>query len=267
MLLRMAGYRPERDRLVLLGDYVDAGDPATWDALAYVRRLVQHGAAALAGNQELKLLALCGGGGAASTACRNGLPEPEAWVRPWLHNLPLYLDTQHYLFVHAGIRPGIALDRQSAADLTEIRGPFHHAPHGLNRTVVFGHTPTFKLGCPGGEPWLADRRIGIDTGAKHGCRLTLLELPVPVPPEPTQPTRPERSQLAAPDLTQLTRPERSQLAVPDLPQLTRPERSRLAAPDLTRQMRQEPVRLRAYSCSTAPATLYGDRQIRELPLP
>jgi len=32
-------------------------------------------------------------------------------------------------------------------------------------------------------------------------------------------------------------------------------------------MRQEPVRLRAYSCSTAPATLYGDRQIRELPLP
>lgn len=231
----MAGYRPERDRLVLLGDYVDAGDPATWDSLAYVRRLVQNGAAALAGNQELKLLALCGDGGAPSTACRNGLPEPEPWVRPWLHDLPLYLEAQHYLFVHAGIRPGIALDRQSAADLTEIRGPFHHAPHGLNCTIVFGHTPTFKLGCPGGEPWLADRRIGIDTGAKHGCRLTLLELPMLTRPEPPQ----------------MPLSEPSQLATPELPQLTRPE----------------PMRLRAYSCSTARATLYGDRQIRELPLP
>ena len=63
-----------------------------------------------------------------------------------------------YLFVHAGIRPGIELDRQSQSDLRWIRQPFlrDESDHGF--IVVHGHTICSQV---------EERanRIGIDTGA------------------------------------------------------------------------------------------------------
>lgn len=152
---------------MLLGDYINAADQATWGALDVVKQLTRQGALALPGNQELKLLAM------AADETFIGL---EQWVQPWLESLPLYLIEGGYLFVHAGIRPGVPLDLQSAKDMTEIREPFLQAAHDLNYTVVFGHTPTFKLGCDPGDLWFGQGRIGIDTGAKHDGRLTLLDL-------------------------------------------------------------------------------------------
>ncbi len=74
-----------------------------------------------------------------------------------------------YLFVHAGIRPGVDLAEQTAADLRWIREPFlsHGESHGC--VVVHGHTIT-------DQPDLRANRIGIDTGAyRTGC-LTALGL-------------------------------------------------------------------------------------------
>lgn len=74
-----------------------------------------------------------------------------------------------YVFVHAGIRPGVPLDRQQGSDLRWIRGPFLDARRRDGYVVVHGHTPTeaveFKPG-----------RIGIDTGACYSGRLTALGL-------------------------------------------------------------------------------------------
>jgi serine/threonine protein phosphatase 1 len=73
-----------------------------------------------------------------------------------------------YLFVHAGIRPGVALAEQAQADLRWIRGPFldHVARHEL--MVVHGHTITEQVDEGVG-------RIGIDTGAyKHGVLTALV---------------------------------------------------------------------------------------------
>lgn len=74
-----------------------------------------------------------------------------------------------YLFVHAGIRPGVPLEEQEPADLRWIREPFlgHDASHGP--MVVHGHTiaPT---------PQLRGNRIGIDTGAYRSGSLTALGL-------------------------------------------------------------------------------------------
>ena len=74
-----------------------------------------------------------------------------------------------YLFVHAGLRPGVALEEQLPADLRWIRGPFlkSDADHGV--TVVHGHT--FSA-----EPELRHNRIGIDTGAYATGVLTALGL-------------------------------------------------------------------------------------------
>jgi serine/threonine protein phosphatase 1 len=72
-----------------------------------------------------------------------------------------------YLFVHAGIRPGIELDQQSQADLRWIREPFLNdkSDHGL--VVVHGHTISSSVD-------QHPNRIGIDTGAYRTGLLTAL---------------------------------------------------------------------------------------------
>ena len=74
-----------------------------------------------------------------------------------------------YLFVHAGIRPGVDLSLQSQSDLRWIRSPFldDETDHGM--VVVHGHTI---------NPEIVERpnRIGIDTGAYRTNVLTALAL-------------------------------------------------------------------------------------------
>lgn len=63
-----------------------------------------------------------------------------------------------YLFVHAGIRPGTALDLQRTADLRWIRGGFLDFEGSHPRMIVHGHTPSAEI------EWRSNR-IGVDTGA------------------------------------------------------------------------------------------------------
>src|SRR5262249_36416393 len=74
-----------------------------------------------------------------------------------------------YFFCHAGVRPGVPLDRQDRNDLLNIREPFlsSHAEHG--KLVVHGHTPSVGL-------QVRPNRIGIDTAAFAPGQLTCLVL-------------------------------------------------------------------------------------------
>jgi serine/threonine protein phosphatase 1 len=74
-----------------------------------------------------------------------------------------------YFFCHAGVRPGVALDRQNRDDLLNIREPFlsSEAEHG--KLVVHGHTPAV-------DPEIRHNRIGIDTAAYATGQLTCLVL-------------------------------------------------------------------------------------------
>lgn len=85
----------------------------------------------------------------------------------FLRSLDDYLLEGDYLFVHAGIRPGLPLEQQTSRDLRWIRQPFleHGGHHG--KYVVHGHTIT------DGVDERANR-IGIDTGAYRTGRLTAL---------------------------------------------------------------------------------------------
>jgi serine/threonine protein phosphatase 1 len=74
-----------------------------------------------------------------------------------------------YFFCHAGVRPGIPLDRQDPLDLMTIREPFLTSVQDHGKIIVHGHSPTQA-------PVVRSNRIGIDTGAyATGC-LTCLVL-------------------------------------------------------------------------------------------
>ncbi len=91
---------------------------------------------------------------------------PESHLR-FFHGLELWHSEGDYLFVHAGVRPGVPLAEQRPFDLMWIREAFldSDADHGC--VVVHGHTIE-------PAPEVRPNRIGIDTGAFRSGRLTAL---------------------------------------------------------------------------------------------
>jgi serine/threonine protein phosphatase 1 len=87
----------------------------------------------------------------------------------FLQNLELNYESGDFLFVHAGVRPTLPLDRQVAEDLLWIREPFLSWRRDLDKVVVHGHTV-------GADPIVRNNRIGIDTGACWTGCLTCLVL-------------------------------------------------------------------------------------------
>jgi serine/threonine protein phosphatase 1 len=83
----------------------------------------------------------------------------------FLRGLSLLHRAGGYVFVHAGLRPGVPLESQSRQDLLWIREPFLSWDGALPLVVVHGHTPE-------AAPVVRANRIGIDTGAVLGGKLT-----------------------------------------------------------------------------------------------
>jgi serine/threonine protein phosphatase 1 len=69
--------------------------------------------------------------------------------------------------VHAGVRPGVALDAQSGDDMLWIREPFLSSPLWHGALVIHGHTPTKTR-----APDVRTNRVNLDTGACFGGPLT-----------------------------------------------------------------------------------------------
>jgi serine/threonine protein phosphatase 1 len=83
----------------------------------------------------------------------------------FLLNLKISCQVGDYLFVHAGLRPGIPLERQDPQDCIRIREPFLSNPKNLGLRVVHGHHITAR-------PEILAQRIGVDTGAYATGRLS-----------------------------------------------------------------------------------------------
>ena len=174
--------------LVHLGDYVDRGA----DSAGVVTRLADRTGVPdlptinLMGNHEHMMLAAVATGeteatelwlanGGADSLLSWGVPrsaQPKEWSsylpKPhlvFLRDLEMHHAAGGYLFVHAGIRPGIPLERQSRHDQMWIREPFLSFKQPFGPVVVHGHTPRQ-------EPVVRPNRIGIDTGAVMGGVLT-----------------------------------------------------------------------------------------------
>ena len=91
--------------------------------------------------------------------------------RAFLESLRLTHIEGDYVFVHAGLRPGVPLADQEEEDLLWIRKRFHDTPskHRPDKVVVHGHQPIKK-------PIDAGWRIGVDTGACWSGVLTAVVL-------------------------------------------------------------------------------------------
>ena len=192
------GSRPPTENfIVFLGDLIDRGP----DSAAVVERLRTYSVrdtttVFLSGNHEevmLRVLAGEKGGlladwlqfGGAECVASYGL-DPAALAAmgeaaaikairakvPKAHEefLSSFADTFRfgdYLFVHAGIRPGLGIAEQTQSDLRWIREPFLGDTKDHGFVVVHGHTISNKVE---EKP----NRIGLDTGAYRTGILTAL---------------------------------------------------------------------------------------------
>ena len=93
---------------------------------------------------------------------------PEAHIE-FLRARPDSVQIGDYLFVHAGIRPGVPIDEQSPSDLRWIRNEFLASESDHGATVIHGHTIA-------PAPQSLSNRVGIDTGCYAGGPLTAVVL-------------------------------------------------------------------------------------------
>lgn len=185
--------------IVMLGDYVDRGPSS--------RRVIEHLMAPLAPGFER--VSLCGNHdeafcqflddpsagrrwldfGAAATLYSYGVDIDHALHKAggyaglqhilaraipeshyvWLKSLPVMVKVGQFLFVHAGVKPGVALENQTDENLMWIREPFLGRGPELPLTVVHGHTPTDTV-------TFGKNRIGVDTAAYSSGQLSVVRI-------------------------------------------------------------------------------------------
>lgn len=179
-------WRPDRDRLIFLGDFIDRGKNSK-DVVDYVLALHRCSSQidCLIGNHEVLFLDymdgndrglyFLNGGWSTLESYRAEKPEGKGSLIPSDHmsfyrSLKTYLELEDYYVVHAGFRPGVEIEKQLLEDMTWIREPFIYSDYDFGKRVIFGHTPFH-------EPLVLKNKIGLDTGAVYGNRLTCLELP------------------------------------------------------------------------------------------
>ena len=193
-----ASRAPARTFIVFLGDLIDRG-PSSAQVLEWAQsyRPAWAWAIFLCGNHEEVLLRLLRGDeglvrdwlrfGGAECAQSYGINaaglrrmEPSQAVTMIRKHVPkehqLFLKGLHdtfrvgdYLFVHAGVRPGVPLHEQSQGDLRWIRQPFLESGDSHGFVVVHGHTIAEEVD-------VRENRIGLDTGAYRTGVLTAVGL-------------------------------------------------------------------------------------------
>lgn len=185
-LMGSIGWSPEADRLIFLGDFIDRGSQSR-GVVEYVMEIAKlsERVECLMGNHEQILLDFMDGkdtntfflnGGVATlNSYRSEQQKYGGFLIPDEHlaffrSLKLLIELEDYYVVHAGLRPGVAIESQSSEDLLWIRDSFIFSNHAFGKRVIFGHTPF-------AQPLVMENKIGLDTGAVYGNRLTCLELP------------------------------------------------------------------------------------------
>ena len=176
------------DTIVFIGDYIDRGPDSKGVVEIILNLRKKHNRIiTLMGNHEFMFVnALKNIGvtdflaiGGDATLSSYGIPldslQDIGTKIPREHliffqDLLLYWEDQDYIYVHAGLQPGVHLTQQSMDWLLWAREGFIDLTYNFGKKVIYGHTPF-------DEPKTDGNKIGIDTGAVYGGHLTCLILP------------------------------------------------------------------------------------------
>lgn len=179
---------PGKDTVIVLGDMINRG-PGSSKVLDRLIKLRLEGyeIIAIKGNHEFMFLnylagknqnffLINGGEKTIKSYCINNPFSKDSLHKipkehiQFLENLLPYWEDETYIYVHAGIEPGIRLSEQSTDWLYWARDNFIAEQYDYEKRVIFGHTPF-------SQPLIQKNKIGIDTGAVYGGKLTCLILP------------------------------------------------------------------------------------------
>ena len=176
------------DRIIFLGDYIDRGPDSNLVIDTILDLCSQSpNVITLMGNHEQAFLDYLAGKykeyylmiGGLATVHSYGINDPlhdDPLVKipqqhiGFLKSLIHYWEDEEYIYVHAGLKPGVHLTQQSMDWLLWVKEEFTGSDYDFGKRVIFGHSAST-------EPIVTPNKIGIDTGAVFGGRLTCLILP------------------------------------------------------------------------------------------
>jgi len=185
----------DRTLEIYIGDYVDRGPDSKGVIDLLVARSIATSTVFLRGNHEIVMESFLRGQipfedwrrlGGLETVLSYGVDArgllEKGGIRPrdlaekvpvshlrFISSLKSVYTAGGYCFVHAGIRPGVAIERQSIGDLAWIRGDFLNFTGSFGFIVIHGHTPVKSID-------FLSNRINLDTGAYMTNRLSVLRI-------------------------------------------------------------------------------------------
>lgn len=195
-LWNKVNFNPDEDIAVFMGDMIDRGKDS-YKVVSFVKNLQkQYGkesVIALTGNHEIlcvnhlqspaqyqyehtSLFYMNGGKTTEDSYKREGHSLMEDLE--YFKSLPLMVETDNFIIVHAGINPYKSMDNQSIDDMVWIREIFHSAPKCLfKKPVLFGHSITgYHFNNDFDVALLENGNVCIDTGCIAGGYLTAVKI-------------------------------------------------------------------------------------------
>ncbi|HHI87360.1 MAG TPA: serine/threonine protein phosphatase [Candidatus Cloacimonetes bacterium] len=180
----------DKDFFVFIGDYIDRGKKSREVVDYLINFKKEYKSVFLRGNHEDMLLDLLGldekaiygsyyehnggeftavsYGDAGSIVSDLGHLMPQEHL-DFIQKTKIFFETDRYYFAHGGVMPGVPFDEQKREVLIWIRYQFINYPTGLDKIVVFGHSPQRRV-------LITEDKIGIDTGAGYFKKLSAIDL-------------------------------------------------------------------------------------------
>ncbi|WP_010497731.1 metallophosphoesterase family protein [Paenibacillus elgii] len=206
-LLSVVKYEPTDDELILLGDYCDRGFKSKEVIELILNLHKESNAIALRGNHDQMFLDALNGGDDYIFLHNGGVNTIESycglnWFENYqgfdfnryleakkfilkhykhhiefLNSLPFYHETEEFIFTHAGLNPFYENWKEQPNDnFLWIRDIFINNLTQVDKTVIFGHTPTINIQDEDCGIWFGGDKIGIDGGCCFGFQMNCLEI-------------------------------------------------------------------------------------------
>lgn len=193
-LLKYAGYK-NSDYLFNLGDMVDRG-PDSYKVVEWFRTMniaTDGRVQCLFGNHEHIFISYHTGhipekdycnkfiGGQKALDSYSGKNNELITHIDFMSKLPLYLETDDYVFTHGGLDINKPLHKQSVHDCAwDYNKLYQQDVNYKGKTIVYGHTPTIYIyehyGSKGYEIWKTKNQIAVDVGFSKARKLLIYDL-------------------------------------------------------------------------------------------